>query len=244
MNVMTAWPARSLLGAVGLTALLFLPGGGSTPLLGTATAAAAPTCPGHPQPVEVRFHARFDAARLDHTRGRHTINQMFLKSHGTATPPHGGLGTAVGLTATRSEFRFNTRTQMYRHANGGYCVYLRSVEAHLNQIDTVVYVAREFPKNSCAYDVTYAHEKKHVGIYYFTHKEFAARIETALRRLVLDVNPRLASSREAARTVHATMIEQGLADLLADLDRERTERNAMLDSDESYAREQAKCPSW
>jgi len=201
-------------------------------------------CPGQDSAVIVRFESRFDTARVDHTREKRAIHRLFVQTNGAATRSHGHSGTAVGLTRTQSEFSFNTSTQLYRRSDGMYCVYLREVEAHLNQTNTVVYVSREFPKDSCAYTVTYAHEKKHVGIYYFTQKDFAPRIEATLRRLVANVNPRVVRSREAARGVHVALINDGLAGILAELEAERTRRNAALDSEDNYAREQAKCSSW
>ncbi|MBB4285211.1 hypothetical protein [Roseospira goensis] len=233
-----ARPRRAApLGAL-LLGLALLP-----PALVPATPAAAARCPGEDRPVQVRLDTRFDTARLDHTRGRDTINRLHQKTlEGEATiPTH---GSAVGLTTTRSEFRFNTRTQYYRRSDGRYCVYLRAVEAELNQVDTMVYVSREFPKGSCNYNVTYQHEKKHVGIYYFTQKDYAPRIRAALARLVRNVNPRIVRSPADARTVHAAEINAGIAPLLAEMEAERKRRNALLDTPENYAAERAKCPTW
>jgi len=209
-----------------------------------SSAPLAAGCQGQDRAVVVNFKSRFDTAEVDHTQGKRAIQRMFVRTNGEATRSHGHSSMAVGLTRTQSEFSFKTSTQIYRRGDGMYCVYLRTVEAHLNQIDTVVYVSRDFPKDSCAYNVTYAHEKKHVGIYYFTQKDFAPRIEAALRRLVANANPRVVRSHEAARGVHSALINDGLAGILAELEAERARRNAVLDSEENYAREQAKCSSW
>ncbi|MQX35167.1 hypothetical protein [Roseospira navarrensis] len=207
--------------------------------------AVAASCPGERRPVTVEFSTRFDTASLDHTRRKEYIHGLFIKQNALNRRPHGGAQEmAVGLTATQSQFGFNTNVQVYRREGGGYCAYLRSVESYLNQIDTKVYVSRDFPRHSCAYEVTYAHEKKHVGIYYFTQKDFAPRIEARLRDLVSNTAPRVVGSVEEARRVHAREINAGMQPILDALEAERTRRNGMLDTPENYAREQAKCDNW
>jgi hypothetical protein len=210
-------------------------------VLGAASAEAA-SCPVSDRPVSVDLTTRFDTARVDHTKSREDIDRLFQETHGRATIPMNG--GAVGLTVTRSEFRFNARTRISPQRDGTYCVYLRTVEAQMNQVNTVVYINRDYPKGSCNYRVTYEHEKMHVGVYYFTQKDYAPRVKHALERLVRSVNPRAASSLEAARSLHAKAINAGIADLLAELEAERRRRNAALDTPENYARERAKCPTW
>lgn len=207
-----------------------------------APGALAAGCPVQDQPVEVRFNTAFETARVDHTRSKAEIQAMYRESHGRATIPSGS--EAVGLTVTHSEFRFNANTQLYRRNDGLYCVYLRTIDARLNQNDTVVYIAREFPKDSCPYTVTYHHEKQHVAVYYYTHKDFAPRIEAELRRRAAAARPRLVRSREAGRTLHAEELQAAMSDLLADMEDERRARNAALDTPENYERERAKCPTW
>jgi hypothetical protein len=207
-----------------------------------ARPAAAQVCPVQDQAVDVHFDTAFDTARVDHTRSKAQIQRMFLESEGRATIPAGS--EAVGLTVTHTEFRFRTSTQLYLREDGRYCVYLRGVRANLNQNDTVVYIAREYPKATCPYDVTYAHEKRHVAVYYYTHRDFAPRIEAELRRLVATARPRLADTREQGRTLHASELNDALSGLLSAMDAERRRRNAALDTPENYERERAKCPSW
>lgn len=211
-------------------------------LLLAATEAEAASCPVSDRPISVNLTTRFDTARVDHTKRREEIDRLFRETHGRATIPMDG--GAVGLTVTRSEFRFNAQTQISPQRDGTYCVYLRSVDAQMNQVNTVVYINRDYPKGSCNYRVTYEHEKMHVGVYYFTQKDYAPRVRHALERLVRGVNPRIARSLEAARSLHAQAINAGIADLLAELEAERKRRNAALDTPDNYARERAKCPTW
>lgn len=212
-------------------------------LLALGATAFAQSCPRDDRPVQVHLETRFDTARVDHTKSRNTINQMHLKSlAGQATiPSH---GTAVGLTVTRSEFHYSTEVQFQRRRDGLYCVYLRSVDMQLNQVGTIVYISREFRKNSCNYNVTYEHEKKHVGIYYFTQKEYAPRFRETLARLVHGVNPQVVRTPAEARAIHATAIEVGLTPLLEEMEAERERRNGLLDTPQNYAAERAKCPTW
>ncbi|WP_299438981.1 hypothetical protein [uncultured Rhodospira sp.] len=213
----------------------------SVAVLAVRPAQAIP-CPGEDAPVRVELTTRFDTARVDHSRGRDAINAMFAEQRGKATIPQNG--GAVGLTVTRSGFSFSTRTEIFRRRDGALCVYLRGVEAAMNQVDTVVYIAREYPKGSCNYRAIYEHEKMHVGVYYFTQKDYAPRVERELERLVRYVNPRVVRNRAEAREVHVEMINEGVAHVLEDMEAERRRRNAALDTPENYARERAKCPSW
>ncbi len=217
-------------------------------LLGLCVLALAPppvwaqACPGRDRPVQVTLETRFDPARVNHSLPIERINALYRQTEGDATVRGGE--RAVGLTRTRSEFRFQTRTEMFQRADGRYCVYLRKVEASLSQVDTTIYVAREYPRDSCNYKVIYEHEKIHVGVYFFTQQDYADRLRTLLGRLVRGVNPRIVANREQARTIHAGAIEGGVAGLLDAMEAERKRKNAALDSPENYARERAKCPAW
>jgi hypothetical protein len=204
--------------------------------------AMAASCPGRDRPVEVTLDTRFDPARVNHSLSRDRIQAMFTQTNGPASIQ--GNSQAVGLTRTRSEFRFRTRTELYTLGNGQVCVYLRGVEAELNQVDTVIYVAREYPRGGCNYNVIYEHEKIHVGVYYFTQETYAERLRRRITELTQRVNPRVTRTQDAARTLHAQIIEAGVADLLAGLEAERSRQNAALDTPENYARERAKCPTW
>lgn len=204
--------------------------------------ALAASCPGQDRPVEVTLETRFDPARVNHSLSRDRIQAMFTQTNGPASIQ--GNSQAVGLTRTRSEFRFRTRTEMYTLGNGQVCVYLRGVEGELNQLETVIYVAREYPRGGCNYNVIYEHEKIHVGVYFFTQKTYAERLRRRITELTRRVNPRVARTQEAGRTLHAQIIEAGVADLLAGLEAERNRQNAALDSPGNYARERAKCPTW
>lgn len=208
----------------------------------SARPAVATACPGQDRPVSVTLETRFEPARVNHSLSRDRIHAMFTQSDGPASIQ--GNSHAVGLTRTRSEFRFRTSTELYTLRDGRVCAYLRGVEAELNQVDTVIYVAREYPRGGCNYNVIYEHEKIHVGVYYFTQKRYAERLRQRLTTLSRDVNPRVAATQEGARTVHAEMIEAGVADLLAEMEAERIRKNGALDTPENYARERAKCRTW
>lgn len=211
-------------------------------LAGMPGHAWAQACPGQDRPVEVTLETRFDPARVNHSLSIERINALFRRTQGDATVR--GHERAVGLTQTRSEFHFETRTELFQRADGRFCVYLRRVEATLAQVDTTIYVAREYPRGGCNYRVIYEHEKIHVGVYYFTHRDYAARLERLLGSLVRNVNPRVVASQEEARRIHAGMIESGVASLLDSMEAERARKNAALDSPGNYARERAKCPTW
>lgn len=211
-------------------------------LAGFTPQAGAQSCPGRDRPVEVTLDAPFEPARVNHSLPIERIDALFRQTNGDATVR--GAERAVGLTRTSSEFRFETRTEAFQRADGRFCVYLRRLDARLAQVDTTIYVAREYPRDSCNYSVIYEHEKIHVGIYYFTHQDYAERLQALLRRLVQGVNPRIVNTRAEARRAHAQAIEAGVAGLLDAMEAERKRKNAALDSPQNYARERAKCPSW
>jgi hypothetical protein len=84
----------------------------------------------------------------------------------------------------------------------------------------------------------------HVGVYYFTQRDYAPRVRERLQRLVRSINPQVVRTEAAAREVHTEIINRGIADVLADMEAERKRRNGALDTPENYRREQAKCPRW
>jgi len=208
----------------------------------TAQAFAAESCPGRRAPVDVTFQSDFQRVRLDHTKSAAAIHGLFLKSQKDASVTKGG--RAVGLTTSRTEFRVETQTETYRRTDGRYCVYLRSVTAHLDQRDTVIYVAREFPRGSCNFNVIYAHEQQHMRIHYRVLQEYAPKVKRALSVVVERINLLVVRSLGEARSAHVDGINDGVTFLLDAMEKERAARNAALDTAENYANEQAKCPTW
>ncbi|MBB4264730.1 hypothetical protein [Roseospira visakhapatnamensis] len=211
-------------------------------LMAAATPAHAASCPGADREVALTFRSVFDRARLDHTKPAATIDAMFTRMRKDASIAR--RGSAVGLTVTQSEFRFSTQIQYYKRSDGRFCVYLRSVDAHLNLRDTVIYVAREYPRGSCNFDVIYEHEKQHMRIHYRVLKAYAPRVKRTLQALIQHLNPRVVRTLDEARNEHAEVINNGVADLIESMESDRMRFNAALDTPENYARERDKCPSW
>jgi len=211
-------------------------------ILGVATPADAASCHREDAPVELTFRSVFDRARLDHTKSAATINAMFERSQQDASIAR--KGGAVGLTTSQSEFRFSTQVRYYRRSDGLYCVHLKSVDAHLNQRNTTIYVAREFARGSCNFDVVYEHEKQHMRIHYRTLQEYAPRVKRALQRLVQRLDPRVVRTVAEVRNAYVDTINDGVEPLLEAMEEENRRRNQALDTPENYARESAKCPTW
>jgi hypothetical protein len=107
--------------------------------------------------------------RIDNTLSYRTLTRM--KDHAPAG------AQVLGLTHTESRVTIGVTGQVLRDpASGHECVAPR-IEVSLFYVPIVIYIGREFPPASCAYQEILAHEMRHLNVYL----EYLPKVESVVR---------------------------------------------------------------
>ena len=217
MNGMTL-SARTLILALILTA----------PLL---SAAAAPPPQSTPN---VTVHIERSDVAVDHSLSHRQIKSL-LQCRRPAM-----VGEYVGLSTADFRARFATRVTVARDGAavvGG----LVSVNVTLSVGARKIYIASEFPKDSCSYEQTRAHELHHARIDDEVATLFAPRLAAAVRAAAWSLTSiRGTKPEDITAAVHASLnlvMEQQMRALQAF----RDTRQAQLDSRSEYKRLSEAC---
>ncbi|MGC2854924.1 hypothetical protein ACM64Y_05575 [Novispirillum sp. DQ9] len=202
----------------------------------SAMSAAAP-----PQAVLRIDHA---PSRHDFTRGREDLYAI-VRRHGTADAAARMSGRRVhGLTHSSLGYQLQGSFDAVGLPDGSWCLWPRSVEADLGYSDTTVYVARDYPPGTCAFDAVLAHEHEHVGINEQVVADHAGRLRDALLRLARQGFPLAGPDPAVLRARGQAMMDAGFRDALTPLLADRTRRNAAIDTESSYRALNGRCDRW
>lgn len=112
--------------------------------------------------------------RIDHTRSFHDLTRL----KGQVRPG----SWVLGLTHTDARVLVKVGGRRLRDvASGNECIAPR-IEASLTYLPIVLYVSREFPRDSCAYREVLAHEMRHLRTYEDYLPKAEARVRAALEQ--------------------------------------------------------------
>ncbi len=185
-------------------------------------------------PAKVEVVAEDIEFKADFTR---SVEQLSAK--GAATVGRMVLGLVETKLTGAVEF---TAPGIVKPFSGRYCM-RPSLKLTLAFKPTTLYVAREHPTGSCEFDITLAHEKKHINVY-----------QTYLDKMALDVRDELREQLggriqyfDSADAGETHIRQRAAAILQPYLERgaqESAKRQALVDTPEEYFRLesfQAKC---
>lgn len=161
--------------------------------------------------------------------------------HYSERPPAGNV--LLGLTQIADAFTAQYRYSIFALPDGRYCAVLRRVDAVLGNPVMNVYVADEYPPDSCEYKVILAHENTHVRFNLETLRDWLPTVKAALSEAARHKFPAIfrykPNEDEISQYLLANM--QATFDLMG---KDMAERNATIDTPENYRRENAKCHNW
>lgn len=182
-------------------------------------------------PGDIRYIETASRQRLRQLQGRHATYVASGWQPIGLTLAELGLGISVSV---RSEVM----------SDGRFCSVLSAVEATVGYDVIDVYIAREYQRGSCQYSVILNHERQHVVVFETTLNEHIPLLLQVLERTAEEMRPIKGRDRNrAARDMQAKMQDAArevLDRIGATLDR----RNARLDTDDQYRREQRQCAHW
>jgi hypothetical protein len=113
--------------------------------------------------------ARENGYRVDNTRSYRTLTVM------KGATPRGSY--VLGLTRAESRVQVGVGGPILTDPASGYECVAPRIEVSLYYVPIVIYVSREFPPGSCAYQEVLAHEMRHLKAYL----DFLPKVETTVR---------------------------------------------------------------
>jgi hypothetical protein len=103
--------------------------------------------------------------------------------------------------------------------SGRYCM-RPTLNVKLAFRPTTLYIAREYAQGSCEFDITMAHEQKHIAVYQKVLEEMATRVEQELRAQLGDTILYFDSAaageadmQQRAMNILKPMLDRGMADV-------------------------------
>jgi hypothetical protein len=199
---------------------------------------AAPLCAGA-VPQLVVNPLWNDAPQLDHNRTQSYI-QALAGLQGASFK--GSTFLALGLTVTEIRLRSQMNTEIVAAADG--CVVERTLTVSIGFPAHMVYIPAAFSKGSCAYNLIYAHEMRHVQTDWLLLDDAVARVRSRLIPLLPVLRaPAQPPAADAAPATpqHKQQIEAVLRAVQTELMRERQARQSQVDTTEEYTRLQTEC---
>lgn len=154
--------------------------------------------------------------------------------------------TTLGLTIAELKVKM-TGTPTVSQNGLQSCVSIKEVNFQIGYDDILVYIHKDYKPGSCQYRVVKDHENYHVNVHRQAMSFFKSDIETALRKAVNKLKPeRVSSSAQAQRVVDKqfNQIQKEIAPLLNHINQKIREKNAAIDTPESYKASSKLCKSW
>lgn len=136
----------------------------------------------NPKP-EVIIKSSYGRLVHDLSKSKAEINAIHNKNPHVKEPRN----TVVGLASFRMPTRIKVSGQR-RKINETYsCILPTKVEIEIGLNDPVIYVAKEYPRQSCGFSQVIRHEQTHQRINLLTLEYFMPIFDKALRKAIYDV---------------------------------------------------------
>jgi hypothetical protein len=161
--------------------------------------------------------------------------------HYSERPPSGSV--LLGLTQIADAFTAQSSFTLYPLASGKFCVAVRRIDAVLGNPVMNVYVADEYPPDSCEYNVILAHENTHVRFNLETLRDWLPTVKAALTEAAKHKFPAVFPHKPDGHEMEQYLLSNMQATFTL-MGEDMARRNATIDTPENYRRENAKCHNW
>jgi hypothetical protein len=170
--------------------------------------------------------ARENGYRVDNTRSYRSLTQM------KGQAPRGSY--VLGLTRAESRVQVAVGGPILNDAANGYECVAPRIDVSLYYVPIVIYVSREFPPDSCAYQEVLAHEMRHLKAYLDFLPKVESQVRSALARR-FEAKPLYARSGQA-RALLQQEIDSGWMPYIKSEMAKVELLQATIDSPQEYAR--------
>jgi hypothetical protein len=150
---------------------------------------------------------------------------------------------ALGLTSSQIGFNVSGKTFAVP-VQGGYCVYLREVDARFGYRAMDVFIASEYRPNTCEYRAILDHENQHVAINRQGVAEYAPRIRQALESHLAELAPRFTQDPQVGTDRSLAALQLHVDPLLDEMQDSLARRNAVIDNQNNYEAIGELCKNW
>ncbi len=202
--------------------------------LGLPEARAAPECQGSPAiPYDIDLNIETPTARVRHDRGIAELGRMRL---------HGSRVRVLGLASIELDFGWRVGFE-WRPEGDAFCFWVRRTELTVRHLSPEIYVAREYPRDSCSYRAILAHEQRHIRTSNDLINRYVPRLRWVLTSLRIPTGRRPArvDSLEQAKSEVQALMEDLAEPLFDEMAKALRAAQAKLDSPASYARLLRQC---
>ncbi len=152
-----------------------------------------------------------------------------------------------GLTVTNLSQNLMADGWVKRRADGKYCMGLKRVSGTIGFGRIDVFIDKRYRPGSCNYNVIKEHEKYHVRVQQEGLKAFTPKIKKALQIAANKQKPRLVNSSQQLQQQAdqmLTSVQKEIAPLMNYVQKQLKQKNAVIDTDDSYKTETKRCKSW
>lgn len=160
--------------------------------------------------------------------------------------PQAPASDVTGLTVTNLQ-RTATGDAVMGRSNGSYCVMLGNLNVEIGFPRVDIYIDKKYQPGSCNYNVIKEHEEYHARVQQEGLKFFAAKIKQAYQTALKKIKPQETYSASLAQDIAAKMVgqvEKDVLPLMKYVEQQLYEKNMVIDTSESYAKEAKRCPKW
>ncbi|MDX2224227.1 MAG: hypothetical protein SFV21_15870 [Rhodospirillaceae bacterium] len=168
---------------------------------------------------------------------------MDLEQKRTGVVNLGRRGRTMGITSYTPRFQLSANSKS-RPSGAGYCVYLTEVIAEYGFNTHEVFIAKEFPLDSCEYGVVLDHENQHVAINRTSLNEFAPKVKAELEQAVAAIGPIYSPTPTIGGNDVLQRVAQRIAPVMREAQQVRSKRNAGIDTAGNYHDTSKKCGDW
>lgn len=195
-------------------------------------------------PVEVVLRVDHADVAYDFTRERDDLLTI-VQRHGSADASARMSGRRVhGLTHSSLSYQLQASFQLQALRDGTWCLWPGATQAELGYSDTTVYVARDYPPGTCAFNAVRAHEAEHVAINVAVVDAHAPRLRTAMKMAARQGFPLVGRNQADLKARAKDMLDANFQESLRPLLNDRTRRNAAIDTEHAYRALNARCERW
>lgn len=151
-----------------------------------------------------------------------------------------------GLTVSKATVSMEVAGKSFRYLNSQ-CVGVKKIIFYIGFDDFKIYINKPYRVGTCEYYAVKDHEDEHVAIYKEGLEFFTPDIKKALRDAVKNLRPEQVHSQTRAQQVfkkQTDYIQNKIKPMLNHVNKKLHEKQAQIDTIESYKRVTKKCRNW
>lgn len=198
-------------------------------------------CPAGPPPT-LDIQMTPQEAPLDTSMSMAELTTGFANNPDStlSTEPGWHLG---GLTLSNIQVSYSAQYLQQQVSQADGCLYIRHVDVNI-LYSPVIYIATDFLNKQCQYDLTLAHEQRHVGTDLEVINDYIPLFRQKMEQYLASVGPQGPIDMGQMEDTQTAILDQLIADaqpINDELAETRRQRQAAFDTQENYLYENSLC---